>query len=477
MGIKQVLPVFCLALFCLIGLSPSPATAERPDEEYDYSMIDQHALNAPEDIKSSVKTLVEYLIEPARNERERLRAIFRWITHNIAYDTEGFFAELTEVEDAQEQAVTTVTETSEEEQASHISEAITPELVLQKGTADCDGYAVLTEALLSEALLGSVLGQKDAETQAGAEGLASALGTKMFSIQGFAKGYGYQVGSDFEGINHAWNAVQLEGEWYFLDCTWGAGRPDEQNVFIREFEDYYFLTPPEELVYTHFPENPAQQHLDSSVSGQGFIKLAYLWPAFFKYEMRLGNHPESIIQTDSTLYLTLYARDSILLMADLIRGQQLLDESYVFIQKDTARYDIHAVFPLTGEYLLRLYAKLKGQEGSYKEILNYLVKSSARASQNSGFPIAYEMLGLQHGFVYTPLQGFLNPGQQQFRLKVTGARSVAVVIGEEWHHLEAQGDLFQGEVTLEPGVVAGVYVRLHGKMTYDALLEYTVLEN
>ena len=490
MGIKQAVPVFCLALFCLTGLSSSPATAGPEREDYDYAMIDQHALNAPEDIKSSVETLVEYLIKPARNDHERLRAIFCWITHNIAYDTEGFFAELTETEAAREEEVATVTEIPEEQQeqqtnaetseshASQISEAITPELVLQKGTADCDGYAVLTEALLSEALLGSVLGQADAGAQAGVEGMASTLGTKIFSVKGFAKGYGYKVGRDFEGTNHAWNAVQLDGEWYFLDCTWGAGRPNEQNVFIREFEDYYFLTPPGELVYTHFPEYPAQQRLEAPVSREGFIKLAYLWPAFFKYEMRLGNHPESIIQTDSTVYLTLYARDSVLLMADLINGQQLLDESYVFIQKDTTRYDIHAVFPLTGEYLLRLYAKLKGREGSYKEILNYLVKTSARTSQNSGFPLVYEQFRLQQGFVYSPLEGFLSPGQpRQFRLKVPGARDVAVVIGEQWHHLEAQGDLFQGEVTLEPGVVAGVYARLHGKMTYEALLEYTVLEN
>ena len=130
------------------------------------------------------------------------------------------------------------------------------------------------------------------------------------------------MGSDFEGANHAWNAVELDGEWCFLDCTWGAGRPNEQNVFIREFEDYYFLTPPEELVYTHFPGDPAQQHLESPVSRQGFIELAYLWPAYFKYGLRLGNHKESIIRTDSTLYLTLFAPDSILLMADLKKGRQ-----------------------------------------------------------------------------------------------------------------------------------------------------------
>jgi Transglutaminase-like domain len=481
MSIKQIVLSLWFVLLLSSWLVSPVQAAGRPDEGYDYSMIDQHALDAPEDIKSSVNTLVEYLTKPARNDRERLRAVFRWITQNIAYDTEGFFSDLTELEkaDKPEQEVapeSPVTDkTVPEEQASHISEKITPELVLQKGTADCDGYAVLTEAMLSEALMGSILGQAD---DSRGTGLSDALGTKIFSVKGFAKGYGYKVGDDFEGENHAWNAVQLDGEWYFLDCTWGSGRPNEQNVFVREFQDYYFLTPPEELIYTHFPEHPAQQHLDSPASKQDFIKLAYLWPAFFKYGMHLGNHPESIIKTDSTIFLTLFTGDSILMMADLSKGSQMLDESYVFIQQDSIRYDVHAVFPLTGEYLLRLYAKPKSEEGTYKEILNYHVSASARASQDSGFPLVYEEFRLCRGFVYSPMQGFLSPGQpQRFSLKVPGARKVAVVIGEQWHQLEPRGDLFEGEVTLEPGVVAGIYAQPPRKMTYEALLEYSVLEN
>ena len=335
MSIRAAVLVFWPGLLCLAGLCPPPAAAERSDEGYDYSMIDQHALNAPEELKSSVESLVEYLIKPASNDRERLRAIFRWITHNIAYDTEGFFDGMSEQEVATEKAQETGAQTSEdrtsqtapgaqssEAQSTPISGAITPELVLEKGTADCYGYTVLTDAMLSGAIMGGALEQAGTAEQAGAEGqegasgLKGALGTHIFQLEGFAKGYGYRVGSDFEGANHAWNAVELDGEWCFLDCTWGAGRPNEQNVFIREFEDYYFLTPPEELVYTHFPGDPAQQHLESPVSRQGFIELAYLWPAYFKYGLRLGNHQKSIIQTDSTLYLTLFAPDSILLIAD-----------------------------------------------------------------------------------------------------------------------------------------------------------------
>ncbi|MBN2289074.1 MAG: hypothetical protein JXQ83_07040 [Candidatus Glassbacteria bacterium] len=482
MCIRGALPVCWLVFLATAWLFPPVVSAERPGDGYDYSMIDQHALNAPAELKSSVKGLVEYLVKPARNDREKLRAIFRWITHNIAYDTEGFFAELTEKESAGQQAqaqeqVQAESRESPGGSASQISKAITPELVLQKGSADCDGYAVLTESMLSEALMGIGSGQTTSEGVEQSAGLEGILGARLLSVKGFAKGYGYRVGSDFEGTNHAWNAVELDGEWYFLDCTWGAGRPNEQNVFIREFEDYYFLTPPEELVYTHFPTDPAQQHLEGPVSREEYIKLAYLWPAFFKYGMELGNHPESVVQADSTLYLSLFARDSILMMAELAKGKQVLDESYVFIQKDTTRYDIHAVFPLTGEYLLRLYAKPKGREGAYKEILNYLVTASARASQDTGFPLVYEQFRLQQSFLYSPLRGFLAPERpQHFSLRVPGAQNVAVVVGEQWNQLERQGEQFEGEVTFEPGATAEVYARLEGKMTYEALLEYVVLE-
>ena len=43
-------------------------------------------MKAPERMKSSPEALAAYLIQPAKTEIEKLRAIYWWISHNIKYD-------------------------------------------------------------------------------------------------------------------------------------------------------------------------------------------------------------------------------------------------------------------------------------------------------------------------------------------------------------------------------------------------------
>ena len=245
--VTWTLPLFAALL--LVPASPLNSNPAGKYADYDYSRIDQHALQCPKEMETDIKTLVGYLTQPAQNEHEKLRAVFRWITANIAYDTEGFFDELSAKEKEMDKAAAGGVEAlpagsqepegaaaqaqqPEAAQTPGGNKLITPDLVLQKRTANCDGYAVLTEAMLNEALSGLMGGSNLSGSGEGISTVSGALGNlKILQIKGFAKGYGYKVGAELSGTNHAWNAVQLDGQWYFLDCTWGSGRPNEQNVF------------------------------------------------------------------------------------------------------------------------------------------------------------------------------------------------------------------------------------------------------
>ena len=50
-----------------------------------------------------------------------------------------------------------------------------------------------------------------------------------------------------EGMNHGWNAVRLEGETYFIDCTFDDPVPDQGQYVSHE----YFLRTADELAQTH----------------------------------------------------------------------------------------------------------------------------------------------------------------------------------------------------------------------------------
>lgn len=83
---------------------------------------------------------------------------------------------------------------------------------LVKGRAVCQGYALLLYKMLNEA------------------------GVEARIISGVAG-----------GENHAWNLVQLDGNWYHLDATWNDPIPDEPG---RVLYDYYNRTD-EQMRETH----------------------------------------------------------------------------------------------------------------------------------------------------------------------------------------------------------------------------------
>ncbi|AXT56451.1 hypothetical protein D1815_12015 [Aquimarina sp. AD1] len=69
-------------------------------------------------------------------------------------------------------------------------------------------------------------------------------------------GYGRSVESNIKTLemaNHSWNAVLLNNKWYLCDATWSSGYLNEYNVFVRAYNDGYFLTAPPLFGKNHFP--------------------------------------------------------------------------------------------------------------------------------------------------------------------------------------------------------------------------------
>ncbi|XP_013383528.1 kyphoscoliosis peptidase [Lingula anatina] len=172
-----------------------------------FDEIDNHAINTPSSETSSLQNLVNHLLRPCRSDLDRVRVFFRWITHNIRYDLENFLA------------------------GNPTSISSECEDVLRSRKASCDGYSNL---FLQMCKLSGIQAKK---------------------IRGYSKGYGYIPGQSFQGkdSDHAWNAVFLENTWRLIDCTWGTGHVTQDKQFKFVLEDFWFLTDPEELIYSHFP--------------------------------------------------------------------------------------------------------------------------------------------------------------------------------------------------------------------------------
>lgn len=81
-------------------------------------------------------------------------------------------------------------------------------------------------------------------------------------ITGKAKTFGFG--------NHAWNAIKIDSVWRLVDACWGAGGY-RGNRFIKSKNLFYFFTPPEELILTHYPDFEEYQFLKNPVSREQFF--------------------------------------------------------------------------------------------------------------------------------------------------------------------------------------------------------------
>jgi hypothetical protein len=207
-----------------------------------YEAIDRHALKARPEDEASIPKLAKFLAQPCKTDKEKARVIYRWITDRITYDVETLFARKTPDDRI--------------------------ETVLTTRKAACGGYVNLFLALSNQMKLQAV------------------------KIAGDAKVLTTLEGPKLRSPNHVWNAVKLEGKWFLIDTTMGSGSIKNKKAFKR-LSELYFLTPPEKLIFSHFPLEARWQLLNPPLSLSAFQKLPFVDQRIFE----LGATPEVLHAT------------------------------------------------------------------------------------------------------------------------------------------------------------------------------------
>jgi hypothetical protein len=389
-------------------------------EDREFSAIDAHALAAPASAAGSIPALAAYLIEPARDDRERARAVFRWIVGNIAYDPA--------LRDQTPSAAA----------------------VLKRRRGVCSGYAALFKAL------------------------AEAAGLEAEVIRGHSKGAGYRPGRRPDAASdHAWNAVRIKGKWGLVDCTWAAGSLDDAGRLVPHFTDHYFLTPPDIFADDHFPDDPRWQLLSPPMPREEYLRRVQRRPAFFEHGLHSLSTDSVRIATDRSASLTIGAPEHTMVTACLFRDGRELDTRYTFAQREADGYAIRALLPGKGEYLLRIYAADKSlPDGGLDWALAYEIKAT-RGSGGKQFPKAYGAFLVHDCRLDTPLAGIL-PARAtvSFSMAVPGAQDVVVMTDGAAERLACQGgSLFAGAVRVAEGEVT-VLARFADGRRYEGLLGY-----
>ncbi len=211
------------------------------------------AQNSPAELSAN-------LTKNCTTDKQKVSAIFNWITENISYKIRPFQkmpvignSHLRWARDYQ-----TVFPDSVE--LEPLNERVSRE-VLWSRQAVCDGYAKLFTTLCTYA------------------GIRSEI------IVGYARGSLNKPTVKF-GVNHYWNAVFFDNDWHLLDVTWASGYIDpKKKEFVKELDQNYFLSNPEKFIKDHYPDDPRWTLLPDTKIPDEFRYSPFRQRSFNKYHI------------------------------------------------------------------------------------------------------------------------------------------------------------------------------------------------
>ena len=159
----------------------------------------------------STTSIANFVQSNFKTDREKLSAIYAWVTGNIRYDIDSMY---------------------NINWGKELNEKVSATLRRRKGV--CENFA----AIFTDICLKSDI--------------------PSFAITGYTR----QSGA-VKRIGHSWSAVYLDKEWLLCDPTWDAGPGNNTN---------YFLVSPVQFIETHMPFDPLWQLLPNPLSQQEFNK-------------------------------------------------------------------------------------------------------------------------------------------------------------------------------------------------------------
>jgi hypothetical protein len=213
------------------------------------------------------RVLSAMLTDSADSEKEKVSKIFHWITDNIAYRV------IPGVKKRGKPVSVVAEGVGDEDEVwlPSLTDRVATK-VLKDRKAVCDGYARLFKSLCDYA------------------GLESAI------ITGYARADQGSSPGRFRS-NHSWNAVRIDSVWHLLDVTWASGYLEwTSGDFVRHYDGYYYLTPPDQFIRHHYPDNLRWTLLNETPAMPEFKRAPFRQRSFYKYSITGFSPDNGIIE-------------------------------------------------------------------------------------------------------------------------------------------------------------------------------------
>ena len=218
-------------------------------------------------------------------------------------------------------------------------------------------------------------------------------------------------------------------------------------------------------------------------------------PTFSTIGLQTVSHPDPFITTESgDIQVTFQMQSPLRMTSQLsyVSGNANEDLTDYILQQGQGNKIIFVLkLPKAGMYKYQVFGlPYSDTSESLPGVYNYLINCTNSYSTLIAFPKQYGQWK-EGCYLFEPLDGQLTPNRPTkgsastyqniyFKISVPQAKEVAVVIGEDWTHLnQKQPGVYEGEVDMEKhwgketkGAVCANYGNV--KASYSTLLEYSI---
>ncbi|CAF1378631.1 unnamed protein product [Didymodactylos carnosus] len=258
----------------------------------------------------------------------------------------------------------------------------------------------------------------------------SLLEIECLEISGYAKQAFLKPGEDLKKSPHAWNAIVLDQYTHLLYPTWGAGGGDGTN----ELEDFYFLTSPEELIYTHYCNG--HQLLDPEITKPDFLSLPVMKSTYYRLNLNLLSPKQGFNDTSQNLFkIAIKTPEQINLFAALKVGDTEYPRNlHTLCQRDAMQagvYNCYIAPPADGLYEIAIFAKTNNEK-TYRDSI-YMRLHVSNIVQAITFPLTYQPFNEHKCILIEPLRRLVQQNERVLiHMKIPNTNVIKIHNGDDY---------------------------------------------
>ncbi|CAG8972127.1 hypothetical protein HYALB_00008132 [Hymenoscyphus albidus] len=321
------------------GVDGNPVAEPTDFQAVNLSLVDKNArfINSLPPMTNPVSLATGFVCRPYRSDVQRLRAIFTWVSEKIIWEDE-------------------------------YDSAVESRKVISTKRGGSEEVAVLVLEM------------------------CAAVGIQAEVVRGYLKTPGEVPElTIMPRPNHWWNAVAVDGEWRFMDCSLASPSNPRRALYSstgsQQAESWWFLARPTEICWTHVPELHQQQHLCPPIAHEVLLALPCACPPYFKNALQMVDYDTSLVRVEDLelVHIKFTVPADIECVAEVearafekdadgdffesgetVKKRALAQAEWIGGEK---RYTVKALLPGDeGQGILRVYAGKRGLMHSIKDI-------------------------------------------------------------------------------------------------------------